>query len=100
MDCGLDDKASLGKVVKLYILTDSVQQLDFFDRPSSIGASPSIRRLPSARSARLLSNVVDCAVGAVQIGMPVQVKFEQHEDVWLPLFAPTDVIQANPGAAA
>jgi uncharacterized OB-fold protein len=27
---------------------------------------------------------------AVCIGMPVTVRFEQHEDVWLPLFAPED----------
>ncbi len=35
---------------------------------------------------RLLSNVVGCAPESVHIDMPVQVKFEQHEDVWLPLF--------------
>lgn len=37
---------------------------------------------------RVLSNVVDCAVDRVAIDMPVQVRFEQHEDVWLPLFSP------------
>lgn len=37
---------------------------------------------------RLLSNVIGCDPGAVRIGMPVQVAFEQHEDVWLPLFTP------------
>jgi len=37
---------------------------------------------------RLLSNVVDCEPADVRIGMPVRVRFEQHEDVWLPLFAP------------
>jgi uncharacterized OB-fold protein len=35
---------------------------------------------------RLLSNVVGCPPTEVHIGMPVQVAFEQHEDVWLPLF--------------
>lgn len=39
---------------------------------------------------RVLSNVVDCAVDRVAIDMPVQVRFEQHEDVWLPLFSPAD----------
>lgn len=37
---------------------------------------------------RLLSNVVGLPPEQVQIGMPVQVLFEQHEDVWLPLFEP------------
>jgi uncharacterized OB-fold protein len=37
---------------------------------------------------RVLSNIVDCTTERVAIDMPVQVRFEQHEDVWLPLFAP------------
>lgn len=37
---------------------------------------------------RLLSNVVGCKPAQVHIGMAVQVRFEQHEDVWLPLFEP------------
>lgn len=37
---------------------------------------------------RLLSNVVGLPPGQVYVGMPVRVRFEQHEDVWLPLFEP------------
>lgn len=37
---------------------------------------------------RLLSNVVDLPPEQVRIGLPVQAVFEQHDDVWLPLFAP------------
>jgi len=37
---------------------------------------------------RLLSNVVGTAPDRVRIGLPVQVRFEQQEDVWLPLFEP------------
>jgi uncharacterized OB-fold protein len=37
---------------------------------------------------RLMTNVVNCPAGAVRIGMPVRVVFEQHEDVWVPLFEP------------
>jgi uncharacterized OB-fold protein len=37
---------------------------------------------------RLMTNVVGCAPDDVRIGMPVQVCFEQHDDVWLPLFEP------------
>ena len=37
---------------------------------------------------RFLTNIVGCPPEEVVIGMPVRVTFEQHEDVWLPLFAP------------
>jgi acetyl-CoA acetyltransferase/uncharacterized OB-fold protein len=38
---------------------------------------------------RLTTNVVDCAPEDVTIGAEVDVRFEQHEDVWLPLFVLT-----------
>ncbi|MBL7500293.1 OB-fold domain-containing protein [Frankia sp. CNm7] len=38
---------------------------------------------------RLTTNVVGCEPGEVHIGQEVTVRFEQHEDVWLPLFEPT-----------
>jgi uncharacterized protein len=37
---------------------------------------------------RLLSNVVGLPPEQVHVGLPVQVRFEHHEDVWLPLFEP------------
>ncbi|WP_340053226.1 Zn-ribbon domain-containing OB-fold protein [Pseudomonas sp. JAI120] len=37
---------------------------------------------------RLTTNIVHCAPEEVRIGMPVCVTFEQHEDVWLPMFEP------------
>jgi uncharacterized protein len=37
---------------------------------------------------RILSNLVDCDEATARIGMPVEVRFEQHDDVWIPLFAP------------
>jgi uncharacterized protein len=37
---------------------------------------------------RLMTNVVDVAPGDVTVGMPVDVFFEQWDDVWLPLFRP------------
>jgi uncharacterized OB-fold protein len=39
---------------------------------------------------RLMTNIVGCAPEEVAIGMPVQVRFEQHEDVFIPVFAPVD----------
>ncbi|MGI8797375.1 MAG: Zn-ribbon domain-containing OB-fold protein [Acidimicrobiia bacterium] len=41
---------------------------------------------------RLTTNIVNCDVHAVRIGMPVRVVFEEHADgderVWIPLFEP------------
>ena len=37
---------------------------------------------------RLTTNLVNCAPEAVRVGLPVRVVFEQHEDVFVPLFEP------------
>lgn len=37
---------------------------------------------------RLMTNIVDCPIDEIEIGMPVRVRFEQYDDVYLPLFAP------------
>jgi acetyl-CoA acetyltransferase len=37
----------------------------------------------------LTTNIVDCDPGEVRVGAEVTVRFERHEDVWLPLFALT-----------
>jgi acetyl-CoA acetyltransferase/uncharacterized OB-fold protein len=37
----------------------------------------------------LTTNVVGCEPDDVHVGQEVTVRFEQHDDVWLPLFAPT-----------
>ncbi len=34
----------------------------------------------------LTTNIINCPVESVDIGDKVRVKFEQHSDVWLPLF--------------
>lgn len=47
-----------------------------------------IVELPEQEGLRLTTNLVNCALEDVQIGMPVRVLFEQWEDVWLPLFEP------------
>jgi acetyl-CoA acetyltransferase/uncharacterized OB-fold protein len=40
-------------------------------------------------SVHLTTNVVGCEPDEVHIGQEVMVRFERHEDVWLPLFVPT-----------
>jgi len=37
---------------------------------------------------RITTNITDCPVEQARVGMRVQVAFEEHGDVWLPLFAP------------
>jgi len=39
---------------------------------------------------RLMTNIVGCPPEDVRIGMPVQVRFEEHEDVFVPVFAPVE----------
>jgi acetyl-CoA acetyltransferase/uncharacterized OB-fold protein len=38
----------------------------------------------------LTTNIVGCPPDEVRIGQAVEVRFEQHDDVWLPLFSPID----------
>ncbi len=40
----------------------------------------------------LTTNIVECDPDDVAIGMEVEVRFEQNDDVWVPLFAPTGEI--------
>lgn len=37
---------------------------------------------------RLTTNIIDCDPERLELGQQVDVTFEQHEDVWLPLFRP------------
>ncbi|WP_327186103.1 thiolase C-terminal domain-containing protein [Streptomyces sp. NBC_01334] len=46
--------------------------------------------------ARLTTNVVGCATDEVYVGMPVRVRFEQQQDVYVPLFEP-DPAAEGPG---
>lgn len=56
-----------------------------FDPPYVVA----IVELPEQVGLRLTTNLVGIEPDDVEVGMPVQVTFEQHEDVWLPLFEPS-----------
>jgi len=47
-----------------------------------------IVELPEQEGLRLTTNIVGCTPDEVHIGQAVVVTFEQHEDVWIPLFQP------------
>jgi uncharacterized OB-fold protein len=56
----------------------------------SLPYSIAIVELSEQAGLRLTTNVVGCAPESVRIGMPVRVRFQQQDDVWLPLFEPVD----------
>jgi uncharacterized OB-fold protein len=44
---------------------------------------------PEQQGLRLTTNVVECPIDDVKIGMALTVTFEEYEGVWFPLFRPT-----------
>jgi uncharacterized OB-fold protein len=50
----------------------------------------SIVELPEQEGLRFTTNVVDCPPENVHVGMPVHVQFEQHGEVFVPVFVPDD----------
>ena len=46
--------------------------------------------LPEQEGLRLTTNIVGCPPEDVRIGMAVRVAFEQHDQVWFPLFEPAE----------
>jgi hypothetical protein len=44
--------------------------------------------LPEQAGLRVLSNLVNCEPADTRVEMPVRVVFEQHDDVFVPLFEP------------
>ena len=44
--------------------------------------------IPEQDDLRLTTNLVDVELDDVRIGMPLEVTFEHHDDVWIPLFRP------------
>ena len=55
-----------------------------FDPPYSVA----IVELVEQDGLRLTTNIVGCDPYAVTTGMEVQVEFEHHDDVWIPIFRP------------
>jgi uncharacterized protein len=46
--------------------------------------------LPEQEGLRVTTNILGVDPEAVFIGMPVEVRFEHHDDVWIPVFVPGD----------
>jgi hypothetical protein len=56
------------------------------DHPYAIA----IVEIAEQQDVRLMTNIVGCQPEDVHIGMPVKVCFEQHEDVFIPVFEPAE----------
>jgi hypothetical protein len=52
------------------------------------------RPLQIACAVYVLSNIVGCPPEEVRSGMPVEVIFEQHGDIFIPLFRPREAARA------
>ncbi len=59
--------------------------IDWLDTPYVVG----IVAIDEDPEVHLTTNIVDCSPDAVELGMPVQVRFVHEDDVFLPVFAPT-----------
>jgi hypothetical protein len=51
--------------------------------------------LPEQEGLRMTSNIVNCALDDVYIGMPLRVTFEQQDECFIPLFEPDGRGQAT-----
>jgi acetyl-CoA acetyltransferase/uncharacterized OB-fold protein len=73
-----------GRATVVAFTVNHHQWLPGFDPPYAI-ANVALAEDPSVH---LTTNVVGCDPEDVHVGQEVTVRFEQHEDVWLPLFEP------------
>ena len=77
-----------GRATVVGVTVNQHPWLPGFDPPYVI-ANVALAEDPTVR---LTTNIVGCEPDDVAIGQEVTVRFEQHEDVWLPLFEPTGEI--------
>jgi acetyl-CoA acetyltransferase/uncharacterized OB-fold protein len=77
-----------GRATIVGFTVNSHPWLPGFDPPYVIA----VVALAEDPTVRLTTNVVGCDPDDVRIGQEVAVRFEQHDDVWLPLFEPTGEI--------
>jgi uncharacterized OB-fold protein len=73
-----------GRAVVASVTVNHQPWIPGFDPPYAVA----IVEIEEQPSVRLMTNVVGCDPDDVRIGMPVRVTFEQHDEVWLPLFEP------------
>ncbi len=87
-ECGARDVApeAVSGRAEVFSCTVNHQPWDGSTEPWSIA----IVTFPEQEGLRLTTNVVGCPPEDVHIGMAVQVAFEQHDEVWFPVFEPVE----------
>lgn len=50
---------------------------------------------PEQEGLRLTTNIVDCPVDDVAVGLPVEVSFEERDGIFWPLFRPADAVAGS-----
>jgi acetyl-CoA acetyltransferase/uncharacterized OB-fold protein len=75
-----------GRATVAGFTVNSQQWLPNFVPPPYVIAAVALEEDPTVR---LTTNIVECDPEDVHIGQQVAVRFEQQDDVWVPLFAPT-----------
>lgn len=77
-------KAVSGKATLLTFSLNYQPWMPGLEVPYAVG----IVEMAEQKGLRLTTNIVNCELDKIQIGMPVQVVFQQADDVYLPLFEP------------
>ncbi len=86
-DCLGDDLAAeavSGRATVLSYTLNHQPWVPAADHPYAIA----IVEIEDQEGLRLMTNIVPCPPEEVRLGMPVRVVFEEHEDVFVPLFEP------------
>ncbi len=86
-DCLGDDleaEAVSGRATVLSYTLNHQPWVPAADHPYAIA----IVAIEEQEGLRLMTNIVNCPAEDVRVGMPVRVVFEEHEDVFVPLFEP------------
>jgi uncharacterized OB-fold protein len=81
----LEPKAVSGRATVATFTINIQPWIPGFDPPYVVA----IVEIEEQPSVRLMTNIVGCPVEDVHIGMAVEVRFDEYDGVWLPLFAPS-----------
>jgi uncharacterized protein len=82
--CGQLSPEAVSGQGELHSFTVNYQQWIPGDGPYVVG----LVTVAEQDDVRLMTNIVDCAEDDLEVGMAVEVTFEQEADVWLPVFRP------------
>jgi uncharacterized protein len=81
------------------VVTYTINHHPWFGDAFPVPYAVAIVELAEDPEVRLTTQIVDCPFGDVQIGMAVEVVFDHHEDVWVPVFRPAQAPADKESAA-